>query len=189
MANITIRGGLPALFPRLKADMAARQKRVRAAVGATARAGAAHLRRNVPVAFGELRSSVHTETDSGHSRIIADAPHACAVEVGARPHWAPLEPLIRWVKLRGFQGLTAEPQRKRLPGTTTQEHAEGVAGQLAAFEREDGSVDANAPEQIARAIQLAIAKRGTKPHWYARDSLPAIAGILDTQIRAALPDR
>jgi hypothetical protein len=97
--------------------------------------------------------------------------------------------LIRWVKLRGFQGLTAEPQRGRLRGTTTREHAEGVAGQLAAFEQEDGSVDANAPEQIARAIQLAIAAHGTKPHWYARNALPAIHGILDAQIRAALPDR
>lgn len=180
------------LHPLMRKHFRDRERRVKAAVRKTAQQGAAHVRRNVPVAFGELRSSVHAETEgrlSGHSRIIADAPHACAVEAGARPHWAPLEPLIRWVKLRGFQGLTAEPQRGRLPGTTTRSHAEGVAGQLAAFEQEDGSVDANAPEQIARAIQFAIAKRGTKPHWYARNALPAIEKILDAQIRAALPDK
>lgn len=181
--------GLRELSSLMQTHSRERERRIKRAVRESAHKGAAHVRRNIPVAFGELRSSIHVESRApGRATIIADAPHACAVETGARPHWAPIEPLIRWVKLRGFQGLTAEPQRRRLPGTTTQEHAEGVAGQLAAMESE-GATPINAPENIAYAIQAAIAKRGTKPHWYARNSVPAIVEILDGRIRAALPDR
>ncbi|HEX7464106.1 MAG TPA: hypothetical protein VF382_04320 [Actinomycetota bacterium] len=189
MATFRVRGAKE-LLVLLTKHARARERRVKVAVREAAHKGASHVRRNVPVAFGELRSSVHVDSPTlGHSRIIIDAPHACAVEVGSRPHWVPIAPLIAWVKLRGFQGLSSPAQMKRLPGTTTGEHARSVAGQLAAAEQDDGSTPVNAPIQIAYMIQAAIAKRGTKPHWYARNSLPTLVDILDTRIRAALPDR
>jgi hypothetical protein len=53
----------------------------------------------------------------------------------------------------------------------------------------DGALDVNAPLRIARAIQAKIAKTGSPPHWYARDSLPEIMTILDRQVRLALQDK
>jgi hypothetical protein len=158
-----------------------RERGVERAVKRAARAGRRIVRENVPVAFGELRESVHVEG----TRIVVDAPHAAPVETGSRPHMPPLEPLLKWVKLRAAQGLLTERQRGRLPGRTTRAHAEGVAAQIHAMEK-DGAVDADAPMRIARAIQQAIARRGTKPHWYARMSLPEIREALDAFIREEL---
>ena len=180
MATYTVKG--LGAFARLFAQhQAEREKRIRGAMGKTAQAGVKIVKRAVPVAFGELRESVHREG----TKIVIDAPHAAPVETGSRPHWMPLAPLIAWVRLRGAQGLLTRRQRSRLPGTTTRAHAEGIASQFRAMEN-DGAIDADAPVQVARAIQLAIAKKGTRPHWFARTSLPAIRAELDAFIRKAL---
>lgn len=175
---------LERLLPR---DMAARERRIKRAVERTARRGAALVRRNVPVAFGELRDGVQAV----ENRIIADSPHAAAVEKGSRPHVVPLEPLIRWVKLRGAQGLSGRSM-KRLSGTTTAVHAKNIASRLRELSIEYGGVrDANSvddPVTIARAIQAAIAKHGTKPHHYMQNSIPAVMEILDEEIKAAMPE-
>ena len=169
-------------FARLFAQhQAEREKRIRGAMQKTAQAGVSIVKRAVPVAFGELRESVHREG----TKIVVDAPHAAPVETGSRPHWMPLAPLIKWVKLRGAQGLLSRRERSRLPGTTTRAHAEGIASQFRAMEK-GGALDADAPVQIARAIQRAIAKKGTRPHWFARTSLPAIRAELDAFVRRAL---
>lgn len=169
-------------------DMRALERRLGKALRKAAQKAAAHVRRNVPVAFSELRDSVHVVG----SRIIVDAPHAAAVEWGSRPHWAPLEPLVRWVKLRGFQGLQSEGQLKRLSGTTTFEHATRVAGDLAASRR-GGAVGAetswtsiDAPVEIARAIQLKIAVAGTKPQHYMAKAVPHARAFVGVEVEAAL---
>lgn len=152
---------------------------------------ASHLRRNIPVAFGELRNSVREE----NMKLIVDAPHAAAVEYGSRPHWMPLEPLIKWVKLRGFQSLALRgggakkdaqgryrdsrgKYLNHLTGTTTVEHAQRVGEQLAASRRggpigpERSSTALSAPIEIAKSIQLAIALNGTKPQFYMANCVP-----------------
>jgi hypothetical protein len=188
MATFRVKS-LGALHPLIKRHAKQRQDRIKKAVRRAAQKGAQHVRRNVPVAFSELRDSVQAKTSgTGHCRILADAPHAAPVETGSRPHWPPLEPLIAWVKLRGFQGLASPKKQRRLPGTTTIGHAQSVAGSIAGLER-DGAVPIDAAEQVARAIQVAISKRGTKPHWYMRGAVPVVTGFLDVEIRKALPDR
>lgn len=142
---------------------------------------AAHVRRTVPVAFSELRNSVHVDG----SKVIADAPHAVFVERGTRPHWPPLEPILRWVKLRGFQALVGPKQVHRLPGNTTAYHAMTV-GSAIEQHIEDGSVSVDVPVQIARAIQAMIAKRGTRPHWYMRNAVPVARGFLGVAIAEEL---
>ncbi len=180
MATYTV-NGLGA-FARLFAQhQAEREKRIRGAIMKTASAGVSIVKRAVPVAFGELRESVHATG----TKIVIDAPHAAPVEVGSRPHWVPLAPLVAWVKLRGAAGLLSRRERTRLPGTTTRAHAESVAAGLRALER-GGALDVEAPIQLARAIQAAIAKRGTKPHWFARSSLPEIRRALHSFIQQAL---
>jgi hypothetical protein len=164
-----------------------RERRLRGAVGDAARAGVSVVKHRVPVAFGELRESVKPEDREGGAAIVVDAPHAAPVETGSRPHTPPLAPLVAWVKLRGAQGLLSPRQIGRLPGSSTAAHAITVAAALQSMER-DGALDVEAPVRIARAIQRAIRDRGTKPHWYARSSLPAIRTVLGAAIRKALSE-
>jgi hypothetical protein len=143
-------------FPgRLRSDMNYRQARIRTALATTAEKGADYVKTRVPFAFKDLRDSVRAAPDRagrGLSRIIADAPHAQAVEVGSRPHWAPIAPLLKWVNLR-FKGLSLRSRKN-----------------------------------LAYAIQATIAEKGTRPHWYMRDSQRQILRILDREIRRALPE-
>jgi hypothetical protein len=177
----------------LRKDLRKKRRRVAGAVRKTARMGATYVRRNLPVAFGELRNSIEAKDATARAKgaaakIVADAPHAAPVETGSRPHWPPLAPLIAWVKLRGMQGLTGRKGKgpsKRLPGTTTRGHAQSIAGQLRGMES-GGSLDVNAPERVARAIQAGIAKKGTKPHWYMRNAVPEVRKILHQNMEKAI---
>lgn len=152
-----------------------------------ARKTAAWVRQHVPVAFSELRDSVREEG----SKVIADAPYAMAVELGSRPHWMPLEPLIKWVQLRGFQSLVAAKSRARLPGTTTMDHATRIGEQLDSTRRGGGSgpmtpyTASDAVVQIAKAIQHRIAIAGTKPHYFMRAAVPVAREFLSVEIAAA----
>lgn len=178
-------GSFKELTALLKKHQRARQKRVESAVRTAAKRGLrGPITRNIPVAFHELLDTAHVEG----SKIIIDAPHAAAVEVGSRPHVVPLDALVKWVKLRGMQGLKTKRQLGRLEGSTTVAHATSIAAEIRRHEqasgrRKRGSVDVNVPEQIARSIQAAIAKRGTKPSWYARKAFPEIAADLDRLVK------
>lgn len=184
MATFHIKG-LRRFETVLKRHQRARKRRIEKAIRRTAIDGAKHVRRNVPVAFSELRDSVHADKN----RIVADAPHASAIEQGSRPHWPPLEPLIKWVKLRGAQALTTKRgPSKRLPGTTTQSVARTVGGLLKAEER-NGALDLEAPERVAWLIARAISKRGTRPHWFMMNALPLIEHELHMNIQLAVIDQ
>ncbi len=170
----------------------ARKKRIKAAIVRTARHGRRYIiSTTLPVAFGELKNSLKVTTKGGKVAIVADAPHAAPVETGSRPHWPPLAPLVAWVKKRGAQGITKTGRVKKAnrigQGTTTATHAKSIAGMIKSLEQ-GCSIDADAPTQIARAIQVAIARSGTKPHWYMRSALPEIEAYLDTQIKIAVDD-
>jgi hypothetical protein len=169
----------------LKKDALARKRVVLGGVRSTAKRAKRLLKQSVPVAFGELRESIGDEKIHWGARNVIDAPYAAAVELGARPHWIPIEPLLAWVKLRAAQGLLRPSRIGRLPGSTTRAHAINIAGQLRAMEK-DGALDVGAPMRIARAIQHKLARTGTPPHWFARDALPDIMEMLDIRIRAAL---
>lgn len=175
-------GELAVLFARHQRE---REERIRAGIEAAARAGIGIVKRRVPVAYGELREAVHAEQRQSGPAIAVDAPHAAPVETGSRPHTPPLAPILAWVKLRGAQGLLSARQVGRLPGRSTAEHARSVASALREMEN-GGALDVDAPVRIARAIQMAIRQRGTKPHWYARGSLPEIKRVLDAAIKEAL---
>lgn len=164
-----------------------RHRRVKKALHTAAEETAAYVRANIPRAFGDLSDATRARGES----VVTIAPHAGAVESGSRPHWMPLEPLIRWVKLRGMQGLKTEKQIRRLKGKTTAGHARSIAQQIRDRMSADGSdtIPVDAPEQIARAIQVAIAKGGTKPHWYMRGALPTSIENVSKEIEAALPDK
>ncbi len=194
-------GSLKELATLLPKHQKERQRRVENAIRRSARRGVGVVKQNVPVAFGELREDIRAEATANRgARIVADAPHAAAIEVGSRPHWVPLEALVKWVKLRGMQGLSSTRQLARLPGRSTFGAARHIAERiqqhsLASFDsfgqaKNTGgdAVASDAPLQVARAIQLAIARHGTKPHRYMDQSQGEVFKILDEEIQKSLPE-
>jgi hypothetical protein len=166
----------PEQFERqLAKDLKALRTQASAAVGRTASSAVSIVKKNTPLAFGELQHSIHA-TDKA---TIVSAPHAQAVEVGSRPHLVPLEDLIAWVKLRGTLGLG---DTTNLRGPSSREHSERVAGQLRHMER-GGSLSVNAPEIIARRIQYQILQHGIKPTWFVQKSLPDVMDALDKELQ------
>lgn len=161
-------------------------------------------RDKVPEAFGELRESIHAvDVDAGHSDVVADAPHAGAIELGSKPHYPPLDPLIRWVKLRGLQGLSKGGglKSRRFVGPLTeqkqgkQDSARSIAASIRGKVGRKGAAAwvANAGEdpatvEIARAIQQAIGRHGSKPHHYMGDSVPQAVAFLDRFVQQVVKE-
>lgn len=164
----------------IKDDMRKKELAVAAAARAAARQGVAIMRSNVPVAFSELRDSIRARGND----IVADAPHAMAVNNGSRPHMPPIAPLIKWVKLRGMQGLAREKSRRRLPGPSTFESATTIAGMIASMGK-NGATPIDAAERIAWAIAINISKHGTKPHHFIEKTGPKIVEIFDIELKKA----
>jgi hypothetical protein len=181
---------LPGLIEK---DVERLDRRVKIGLGKAAIDGAHAIEPNLPVAFGDLRKSLHVDAEeilAGHVRIVLDAPQAAALEVGSRPHVPPLEPLIAWVKLRGMQGLT-KTGRIRSPGrvawgNTTAANAHNIALAIRRAQQGLEVTNIKTPEKIARAIQASIAKHGTRPHWMVRSTLPKIEASLQKRMREAV---
>lgn len=115
---------------------------------------------DAPVAFGHLRASIGSEvrvTEAAIEGIIGTnlgrikdgklSGYAQAVELGSRPHWAPLEPLVEWVRVKRLAGRYSIRTRRRV-GSKAAQRDEDVA--------------------VARMIQFKIARHGTKaqPFFY-----------------------
>lgn len=83
---------------KLAVDIRAKKAAVMRARNRAAKAALGVVRTHVPVAFGDLLRSLKLRGTT----VIADAPHAFAVEYGSRPHMPPVEPIVAWCKLKGF---------------------------------------------------------------------------------------
>jgi hypothetical protein len=177
----------------LEIQMGERKRRTVDAVNKTASVAASMVRANAPVAFGELRHSVHAVSvrgvnagsGTGHSsvtaKVVVDAPHAVDVEIGGRPRVVPLEDLVAWVKLRGLQYLADGP----LTGSTSAAHAYAVGTKLGSMSR-GGVTSVDAPTRIAMAIQRSIAKNGTPPQWFVRSTVPNTIPVLRAELHKAI---
>ncbi len=194
----------------MQRDMGAFQRRAEAAVPKTARVARNFvIRETVPRAFGELADAIDVHDGRpGASEVRADAPHAAAVETGSRPHMPPIDPIVRWVQLRGLQGLTAaggvKSNRTRygLVRDPRREPARFVAralhdrmGRVGAAAWRAGAANVSpadamgaSPEvvSIARAIANKIAREGTRPHAYMAQAVPVAEQYLDRFVREAL---
>ena len=170
-----------------------------AAVHKTGRRGEKVVAKNIPIAFGELERGLSTILEQanpsqpyGKAEIQVKAPHALAVEYGSRPHMPPLAPILAWVKLRGAQAYP-NINKARPRGPTGRAWAAIVATQLKGYEIR-ASRKANtgryspvdAPEILARRIQISISKVGTRPQFYMSKSFYEVCTILDEEIQDAL---
>ncbi len=118
-----------------------------------------------PVDRGAYRASWQVEVEKDGATLFSDAPHAAFIERGTRPHTPPFAPILAWVK------------RKKLAKGATTVVRGAVEAKLDEFEREI---------MVARAIQRAIARRGTRPLRVLERTLPAIARILEEEVEKAL---
>ncbi len=129
------------------------------------------IQKNAPVAFNALSSSFTPVTEfTEHKAFIAvGSPlwfgaggYGVYVELGTKPHWAPLEPLVRWVEHKiqphvlaigvEFTSGKAKPTRK---GTKVLK----------------GDARARAIQSLARAIQIKIAMKGTAAQHFVLKSI------------------
>lgn len=202
---------LPDAIKAIKLDIANKQRRVKNAVRKTVRKVRPIVSDNIPKAFGELRGSLHILDAANGSALIADAPHAAAVEKGSKPHKPPLAPLIAWVTLRGMQGLSASGSVRR--SANVHQSAKSIASALHAAKGRSGaaawrghvanlySVSASPKGNlggmeadphvvaIARAIQNKIAQRGTKPVRFMGSAVPDALRYLRWYTDMAMRDR
>lgn len=210
----------------LKQHNSARRKRIKAAVTRAAQKTATYVRdKTIPTAFYELADSLAVEyaeelDDGGFQATVrADAPHAAAVEEGSRPHTPPLEPLIKWVKLRGMQGLqlrglnkSRSTKSKPLAGLDSMLWKPGAKKHLTEWlgkrhasqarriatelqrrvqkgtKQRGRHTSLDAPVEIAKAIQAAIARSGTKPYRYMQKAKGFAGTTLRAEVYEAVPD-
>ena len=99
---------------------------------------------------------------------IGGEPYWPYVETGTRPHWPPIDPLIRWVRSKKIDVSFLQVRK------TTKRKRSKLKAQIS----------------FAYMVQAAIAKRGTKPHPFVE---PALAGrwerLVDNVMKAVARGR
>jgi hypothetical protein len=169
-----------------RARETARMERVCGAGYEAALLGVEVVAKAAPVDVGSLKSSLHAkQTGPRSAELIADAPHAGVVEVGSRPHTPPLQPLIDWVR-RHRRSFGLQAPRALRPIKNRKLYGAAAASRARAEARHAKSDEGI--ERIARAIQRKIARVGTRPRWFMRDSLPKLRKILAILIKRRLRD-
>lgn len=122
-----------------------------------------------PTDRGTLRGSIFSEVKTfsdglGVEGIVGTSlNYALPVELGARPHWVPLEPLVDWVKRKGLAALTPFVR-----GTPLAKRKKLAVRREAAVMR------------VARAIRFSIARRGTSAFQRARHGKSGAEMFLET---------
>ena len=134
---------------------------------------------------GRLASSIEAKRIARIATIVVDAPYAGIIEAGARPHWAPLQPLLDWVNrhLQAFDVVKPKGRRVGIGAAQTARAQRNKDRKAAAWKDFDAEVMA-----IACAIRAKIAKEGSKPHWFMKNSLPKLREILKATVEKRIRD-
>jgi len=125
---------------------------------------------------GEPIVAEATPSDRGHARqawesrvtpegaaLQNDWPYIGILEMGSRPHWPPIMPILRWLVRK--EGLD-------------------LAGGSRSFN--DLSEVPSQTYAVARAIQATIAREGTKPHHMVQNNLPKLRSIAKDEVEKVL---
>lgn len=117
--------------------------------------------RATPVDLGEMKNAWTVREGPGEvaAELRNDAPHAGIVELGARPHWPPFEPIFEWalrhagdLALGGVVKIGSQAFRKSKSGNL--------------FYKGQSSLDDDDVEEVRRfayALCAKIAREGQKP--------------------------
>lgn len=121
-----------------------------------------------PVAYGNLRGSITSLVMASEGTVLGkvgtNVPYALWVEEDTRPHWAPLQPLIDWVKKKQIAGTYSIKTRRRL-GSKASIESENIA--------------------LAKMVQKKIAMKGTTGKHMFRDGLAAADEEIDKIFQGA----
>lgn len=178
MASVVHVKGIPALQRAIQRDLRRLGQKARTAALKTAKAGARIVAKNAPEAFGHVKAGVEAAATSYGATTRSTAPYSAAVEVGSRAHMPPLAPILAWVKQKGMMGLGPK-------GGTRRGEKGGIQRWMRKLNKR-GRTNLDTAMTIARAVQMAIAKRGTKPTWFVRRSLPELRAILAQHMHTAI---
>lgn len=111
-------------------------------------------KQNAPVDTGRLRASIVPEVRSVGKEVQgivgSNVLYAPFMELGTRPHFPPLAPLIRWVHRKRLAGTYSVKTRRRRGGKTRQ---------------------AQEDYQVAYMVALAISRRGLRARRYLQEAL------------------
>ena len=111
-----------------------------------------------PVDTGQYAASTRTEISPTGGMVYNNAPHAAIIEYGARPHWAPLEPLFAWAYRKFRVSLRDAHRSIRMAPRRNGEKLTDA-----------GTYRAHEALRIAKLIQFKIAHHGVAPrHVFAR---------------------
>lgn len=164
-----------------RAREVARTKGVRRVLYEAALAGVvivtAEIDRQKIIDTGALKASIRVRRTPTGAELVIHAPHAGVLEAGARPHWAPLQPLIDWVtRHRAAFGMSKlKPPSRRVYKTPLGATRARLRETFYAMAKADQDADIKA---IAYGIRWKIHEEGSKPHWFVRKSLPAMRDAL-----------
>lgn len=139
----------------MRADRDAQVQDAKESAFAAALRGMPRIVRETPSDRGQARAAWDVRMTPDGAEMYNDAPHIGILEAGSRPHWPPIEPILRWVVRKFGTGL------------------ENDAGSKRSFESMDSAQDEVSDEAWAMAWGVAakIAAEGTEPNWMVRDNL------------------
>lgn len=135
-------------------------------IGVWMRTATAHMTAEVqdrtPTAHGLLRQSIHGEATRLGSTWLgvtaSSAAHAVPVELGTRPHWAPLQPLIAWVETKlGLTGPAGAAVARAVRWGISRHGTEGAQMFSKAFSANRGLLAST----LSAAIDRALARAGS----------------------------
>jgi len=83
-------------------------KGIARALKKSAKAVEAEVKPLTPVNLGRLKRNIRSTATKTEAKVGTNVHYAPYVEFGTRPHWPPLEPILRWVtqkaRGKGFRG-------------------------------------------------------------------------------------
>lgn len=162
----------------LRANEARRQKALKASLVEAAHLGLEAVIERVPMDTKELARSGHVIIRSDGAEIMFDAPHAAAVDQGTRPHWAPLQPLVEWVRRHlNLFDIGAPPKLSNVRKASTKT----ILRFKARYADYEDSIN-----KIARGIQAKIAREGSEPTHFLSGATKMLAAIKAAVIRKNL---
>jgi hypothetical protein len=150
-------------------EQRAKEKEVREAIflsqNTSALATLRKVAKAIPADQGHFKAGlqVRVRKKKKEVRLEANAPHSGVLEMGARPFWPPLQPLIEWARRKAADlGIVNLPEGKQFQGQASLTDDEGQAA-----------------ESFARGVQRAIATRGLPARYPMRNQLPYAMKVLD----------
>lgn len=110
----------------------------------------------------------HSEGKARHLDLENDAPYAGVIELGTRPYWPPLQPLIDWAERKA--GDIAQSGAFTLSKNVTYTRGDGSTGYRGRASLTDD--DRATVERFARGVQAKIARKGLMPRYVMRKRIP-----------------